>query len=190
MTTSRLSLEKGIDVLLRAWAEVAALHPNLRLIIIGDGPLESSLKGLCKDLRLADSVEFVGSIPNVDEQLINADIFVLPSRAEGLSNALLEAMSHGIPSIATDVGGSLDLIAEDNHEKITQGGFMVARNGLLVNPDDAKGLCKAILYLIQNRGVRAEIGKEGRLHIEKYYSIDLITDKYIKLYQNILDRKS
>jgi glycosyltransferase involved in cell wall biosynthesis len=190
LTVARLSLEKGIDVLLKAWAKVAALHPTLKLIIAGHGPLESSLKKLCKDLRLVDCVEFIGSIPNVNEQLINADLFVLPSRTEGLSNALLEAMSHGLPCIATNVGGNLDLIVGDKHEKIIQGDFMIARNGLLVNPDDVVGLCEAILYLIRNGGERAEIGKWGRLHVEKNYSIDLITDKYIELYQRMIGRKS
>ncbi len=137
---ARLSLEKGIDVLLKAWAEVAALHPTLKLIIVGQGPLESSLKTLRKDLRLADCVEFVGAILNVNERLIDSDLFVLPSRTEGLSNALLEAMSHGLPCIATNVGGNFEIIGEDEEVKINPGQFATGRNGLLVNPDDVEGM--------------------------------------------------
>ncbi|MCJ7786321.1 MAG: glycosyltransferase [Desulfobacterales bacterium] len=187
---ARLSLEKGIDVLLKAWAEVAALHPTLKLIIAGQGPLESSLKKLCKDLRLADSVEFVGTIPNVNEQLSKADLFVLPSRTEGLSNALLEAMSYGLPCIATKVGGNIELIGEHDHKQIMPGKFMIAKYGLLVNPDDVEGISEAMLYLVRDEAEREEMGNKGRLYIEKNYSIDLIADKYIKLYHDMLDRKS
>jgi glycosyltransferase involved in cell wall biosynthesis len=190
MAIARLSLEKGIDVLLKAWVEVAALHPTLKLIIAGQGPLESSLKTLCKDLRLADCVEFVGSILNVNEQLINADLFVLPSRTEGLSNALLEAMSHGLPCIATNVGGNCELIGEDEQKKIISGKFITARNGLLVNPDDVEGMSEAMLCLIRNEMERQNIGNRARLYIQENYSIDLITDKYIELYQRTVGRKS
>lgn len=190
MAVARLSLEKGIDVLLKAWAEVSALHPVLKLIIAGQGPLGSSLKELRQDLRLADSVEFVGSIPNLSEQWRNADLFVLPSRTEGLSNALLEAMSYGLPCIATNVGGNFELIAEDEQKKIMPGKFIIGRNGLLVNPDDVDGLSKAILYLIGNELERQEMGNRARLYIQENYSIDLIADKYIGLYQRMVDRKS
>ena len=183
---ARLSLEKGIDALLKAWVEVAALHPTLKLIIAGQGPLESSLKTLCKDLGLADCVEFVGSILNVNEQLNNADLFVLPSRTEGLSNALLEAMSHGLPCIATNVGGNSELIGEDDEVKIIPGKFVTGRNGLLVNPDDVEGMSEAMLYLIRNEMERQNIGNRGRLYIQKNYSIDLIADKYIELYQRMV----
>jgi glycosyltransferase involved in cell wall biosynthesis len=190
MAVARLSLEKGIDVLLKAWAEVSALHPVLKLIIAGQGPLGSSLKELRQDLRLADSVEFVGSIPNLSEQWRNADLFVLPSRTEGLSNALLEAMSYGLPCIATNVGGNFELIAEDEQKKIMPGKFIIGRNGLLVNPDDVEGLSEAILYLIGNELERQEMGNRARLYIQENYSIDLIADKYIGLYQRMVDRKS
>jgi glycosyltransferase involved in cell wall biosynthesis len=190
ITTARLSKEKGIDILLRAWTHVVGQEKGIKLIIVGDGPLAGGLKKLCCSLGLAESVEFTGMIQNVTEYLRNADLFVLPSRTEGLSNALLEAMSYGLPCIATKVGGNIELIGEDDHKQIMLGKFIIARNGLLVNPDDVEGLSKAILYLIRNGGERAEIGKGGRLHVEKNYSIDLIADKYIKLYHDMLDRKS
>jgi glycosyltransferase involved in cell wall biosynthesis len=190
LTVARLSHEKGIDVLLKAWAKVAALHSTPKLIIAGQGPLGSELKKLCKDLGLADCVKFVGSIPNVNEQLINADLFVLPSRTEGLSNALLEAMSHGLPCIATNVGGNFELFGENEQVKITPGTFVIARNGLLVNPDDVEGMSEAILCLIGNESERQNVGNRGKLYIRENYSIDLITDKYIELYQRMVGEKS
>ena len=190
MTTARLSREKGIDVLLKAWADVVRQDQTLKLTIAGQGPLESSLKKRCGDLKLVDSVEFLGSINNVNEHLRDADLFVLPSRAEGLPNALLEAMSYGLPCIATNVGANAELFGEEALKKISPGRFMMARNGSLVNPDDVEGLSNAILYLIRNGREREEIGNRGRLYVEKNYSIALISDKYIALYQRMLNRKS
>jgi glycosyltransferase involved in cell wall biosynthesis len=128
-------------------------------------------------------------VQNANERLRDADLFVLPSRAEGLSNALLEAMSHGLPCIATNVGGNVELIGGDNHNKIMPGEFMTARNGLLVNPDDVDGISEAMVYLIRNRTEREEMGRKGRVFIGENYSIDLIADKYIALYERTLDRK-
>lgn len=190
ITTTRFSKEKGIDILLRAWTHVVRQEKSIKLVIVGDGPLAGVLKKLCYSLRLTESVEFTGMIPNVTEYLRNADLFVLPSRTEGLSNALLEAMSHGLPCIATKVGGNIEVIGEDDHKKIMPGKFIIARNGLLVNPDDVEGLCEAMLYLIRDGAEREEMGKKGKLYIEKNYSIDLVADKYITLYQRMSDRKS
>ncbi len=189
MAAARLSREKGIDVLLKAWAEVAALHPDLKLIIAGQGSLASSLKKLGQDLRLGDSVEFLGLIPDLNEHWRNADLFVLPSRTEGLSNALLEAMSYGLPCIATNVGGNFELIGEGEQKNIVPGKFIIGRSGLLVNPDDVEGLSSAILYFLGNGPERREMGNRARLYIQENYSIDLIADKYVKLYQRIVNRK-
>ena len=190
ITTARLSKEKGIDILLRAWARVVRQEKGLKLIIVGDGPLAGELKKLSESLGVTESVTFMGMIQNVMGYLKNADLFVLPSRTEGLSNALLEAMSYGLPCIATKVGGNIELVGEDDHKKIMPGKFIIARNGLLVNPDDVEGISEAMLYLIRNGIEREEMGNKGRLYIEKNYSIDLIADKYIALYRRMLDRKS
>lgn len=190
ITTARLSKEKGIDILLRAWAHVVNQEKDLKLIIVGYGSLERELKRLSESLEVTESVKFMGMIQNVMDYLKNADLFVLPSRTEGLSNALLEAMSYGLPCIATNVGGNIELIGENNQNNILPGKFMIGRNGLLVNPDDVEGISEAMLYLIRNEIEREELGNRGRLYIEKNYSIDLIADKYIALYQRMLDRKS
>ena len=124
------------------------------------------------------------------EYVKHADLFVLPSRTEGLSNALLEAMSYGLPCIATKVGGNIELMGEDEDKMIGSGNFVVAKNGLLVNPDDVEGLSQAMLYLIRNGMKREELGNQARLSIQENYSIDLIADKYIGLYQRMLNRKS
>ena len=190
VTTSRLSKEKGIDVLLKAWASVVAQERGLELIILGDGPLAGELRELTVSLGVTDSVTFMGTVQSVMDYLKHADLFVLPSRTEGSSNALLEAMSCGLPCIATNVGGNMELIGEDNRERIMPGKFFVAKNGLLVNPDDVEGISEAMLYLIRNGMKREELGNQARLSIKENYSIDLIADRYIGLYQRMLEGRS
>ena len=189
LTTARLSREKGIDVLLRAWVLVMKEEKDLRLVIVGHGPLDSELWRLCGSLGLSGSVEFVGLTYDVQKHLEKADLFVLPSRTEGLSNALLEAMGHGIPCVATDVGGNGELLQGEN-EMVSRGGFIAGKNGLLVHPDDLEGLSKAILHLVRVGRAREEIGLQGRRYIQENYSIDAVADRYIALYQRMLERKS
>jgi glycosyltransferase involved in cell wall biosynthesis len=187
-TTARLDKQKGIDVLLRAWADIVKYEKGLQLIIMGHGPLESELKELSRSLEIETSVEFTGRVENVESYLTNAELFTLPSRAEGLSNALLEAMSHGIPCIATNVGGNAELMGGEGKE-IRSGEFVIAKNGLLVNADDVNGLSEAILYLLRHPEQREELGRKGRASIKENYSIDLIADRYIRLYQSMLNKR-
>lgn len=188
ISTSRLSVEKGVDVLLRAWGAVVKHHKGVRLTIIGYGPLESELMRLSRSLEIQTCVEFIGRVENVEAYLTNAEIFILPSRSEGLSNALLEAMSHGIPCIATNVGGNAELMGGEGKE-IPFGGYVVADNGLLVNPDDPKGLSEAILYLIRHPEAREMFAKRSRKFVEENYSINLIADRYINLYKAMLSKE-
>lgn len=188
LTTARLSEEKGVDVLLRALAIVVRQEKTLKLVVIGGGPLELELKRLAQSLGLVGSVDFMGMTRNVAQHLRSADIFVLPSRTEGLSNALLEAMSYGIPCIATNVGGNGELLGGEDKE-IRLGDYVIAKNGLLVNPDDVKGLSEAILYVIRNQRTGEEMGRRGRKFIEENFSIDLVADKYISLYQHMVEER-
>lgn len=190
ITTARLSKEKGIDILLRAWTHVVRQEKNLKLIIMGYGPLEQELKMFSQSLGVCGSVTFMGMVQNVMDSLKSSDLFVLPSRTEGLSNSLLEAMSYGLPCITTKVGGNIELIGEGDHQEIKPGKFVIAKHGLLINPEDVEGLSEAILYLIRYREERKAMGNKGRIYIEKNYSIDLVADRYIALYQRMLDRKS
>jgi glycosyltransferase involved in cell wall biosynthesis len=186
ITITRLSQEKGVDVLLKAWAEVVREEKSLKLLIVGSGSLESHLKTLSHSIGIAESVDFVGSVQNVSNYLKGSDLFVLSSRSEGMSNALLEAMSYGIPCIATNVGGNGELLGGEDKE-IRLGEHVIAKNGLLVNPDEVKGLSEAILYVIRNQRIGEEMGRRGRKFIEKNFQIDLIADRYIALYRHMLE---
>jgi glycosyltransferase involved in cell wall biosynthesis len=188
ITITRLSQEKGVDVLLKAWAEVVREEKSLKLLIVGNGSLESGLKTLSRSLGIVESVDFVGAVQDVSHYLIGSDLFILSSRSEGMSNALLEAMSYAIPCIATNVGGNTEALGGEERE-IPKGAYVIAKNGLLINPDDVKGLAEAVLFFIRNQNEREEMGKRGRIHVKENYSIDLIVNQYIALYQRILGRR-
>lgn len=186
ITVTRLSNEKGVDVLIQSWAKIVAEEKSLKLVIIGTGPEKEEIQKKVSSLKIGESIEFAGFVNDVKGYLRCADLFILPSRTEGMSNALLEAMSYGIPCIVTKVGGNGELMVEEDKE-IQSGGYVIARNGLLVNPDDAEGLCKAILYLLRHRGEREELGKRSRQFILENFSIDCVAERYINLYKSILN---
>lgn len=186
ITTVRLDPQKGIDILLKAWHKVSFEQKGLKLLILGQGPRESELKDLAKALRIEESVQFVGLVSNVGDYLEESDIFVLPSRAEGMSNALIEAMSFGLSCIATKISGNTELMGVNSDQIVSEGDFFVANNGILINPDDVEALAKAILFLIQNGKVRKEVGIHGRSHIQNHFSIDSIADRYVALYRDLL----
>ena len=167
----RLSYEKGVDILLQAWSLCNNID-RIKLILVGDGPKRADLEAKARHLNLSASVNFAGSVQDVSGYLLKTRIFVLPSRVEGMPIALLEAMSFGLPCIATGVGGSEDLIENE----VT---------GLIVEPEDPAMLAQAIDYMIQNPQHAAAMGKKGRELIETRYDIKLIAKQYIELYRSL-----
>lgn len=142
LTVARLYRWKNVDVLIRL---VPDLPPESRLVIVGDGPEEDSLKALARELEVADRVVFVGRVPQarVALYLRAADAFVLNTRYEGLSHTLLEAMDVGLPVVATAVGGNMELVED-------------GVNGFLVEVDDRKAIVSAVRKLLYDERVREE----------------------------------
>src|SRR5262249_33380621 len=104
--TARLCYQKGLDVLLEAWHLVQKELPKARLIIAGNGPLQTSLVNMTRSLDIEESVEFLGPQSDILAVLYRGSIATLPSRWEGMPNAVLEAMACGLPCVATCVSGS------------------------------------------------------------------------------------
>jgi glycosyltransferase involved in cell wall biosynthesis len=170
---SKLRYEKGIDVVLLAWHLVQQRLPQSRLILIGDGPIEKQLKCMATALGIQDSVEFAGLRQDVSVQLHRGCVAVLPSRWEGMPNAILEAMACGLPCVATRVSGSEDIV---------QHGI----NGLLVENEDYQDMAQALLLLLQDQ-VRIRIyAAAARKTIERHYSLARIIDRYIEIYQHLI----
>ena len=173
---SKLRYEKGIDVLLQAWHLVHKQSPRARLVIVGSGPIQNQLERMASELGIADSVEFAGLQRDVPAQLHRGAIGVLPSRWEGMPNALLEAMACGLACVATRVSGSEDVI---DHET----------NGLLVEPEDYTGMAEALLALLNKPDIARRYGQVARETIAKSYSLEHITNRYIEIYQRLIESR-
>ena len=170
---SKLRYEKGVDVLLQAWHLVQQQIPQARLILVGSGPIQPQLTQMAEALNIRESIEFAGLQNDVVAQLHRAGIAILPSRWEGMPNAVLEAMACGIPSIATRVSGSEDIIQD-------------GVNGLLVEVEDYEAMADALLTLLSNPTLTEQYGQVARATVEQRYSLEYITDIYIELYQKMI----
>ena len=151
----RLWEEKGYDLLIRAFARVASEFPRWTLTIIGEGPERESLTALARMLKIADRLSLPGWMPVPEEILARAAIFVMSSRYEGFSNAMLEAMGAGLPVISTACGGS--------EEMITQG-----TNGLVVPVDDVEQLADAMRRLMHDDALRQRMGRSALAASQHY----------------------
>ncbi|MDJ0270073.1 MAG: glycosyltransferase family 4 protein [Aigarchaeota archaeon] len=164
----RLSREKGVDTLIKA----AQLVGRARFIIVGSGPAEEGLRRAAHNL---DNVTFLGAMSRWEAQRIirGSDIFVLPSRAEGLSTALLEAMAMRTPVVATNVGGNVELVSH-------------MKTGLLVEPDSPQQLAEAINTLLDDKELASRMAEEAYSLILREYSWDVVIGKYLELYERVL----
>ncbi|MBL7699259.1 MAG: glycosyltransferase family 4 protein [Chitinophagaceae bacterium] len=161
---------KGIDILLFAWKQVVQKHPSAWLEIIGSGDLDAYRK-FTGDNHIINVI-FAGKQENVRERILESDIFVLPSRREGMSNALMEAMLCGMPIVATDVSGNQDLITD-------------GVSGLLVQPADIQGLATAIIRIMDDTEKSIAMGRKAYESIKSKCDMRLVAEKYKNLYQKI-----
>jgi L-malate glycosyltransferase len=165
----RLQPVKGPVVLIDAWRRVAACT-NARLTLVGDGPLRAELERMVGDYGLSASVEFAGRSTQVPALLRQADICVQPSFQEGLPNAVLEAMTAGLPIVATRVSGNEDLVVE-------------GVNGLLVEAGHAEELAAALLRVIGDRALAERMGRASRIAIDAQYSSVRVLDLLERAYR-------
>ena len=163
---------KGVDILLYAWRKVHEQFPAAILQIVGDGVVPE-YKELTDRLQITNVVRFLGKQRELAGYYSSADLFVLPSRREGMSNALMEAMMHGVPCIATDISGCRELITKNV-------------NGILVPPGDPVLLANGISYLLSNPGIAQAMGEKGRESIISNFNILKVADKYVTLYKKLL----
>ncbi|NBV13676.1 MAG: glycosyltransferase family 4 protein [Sphingobacteriia bacterium] len=168
---SRLSYEKGIDILLHACKMLVNNNISFQLTILGDGPLLSSLKTLSNSLHLDTHVVFQGLVSDPTPWLHDSHVFVLPSRCEGMSNALLEAQAIGLPAIVTRVGA--------NPSMVDQG-----IQGYLCEPEDPQALADAFLLFITH-GINNS-PELIRSKIQKQFSMTSVAQQYVNLYEELI----
>jgi glycosyltransferase involved in cell wall biosynthesis len=169
----RLSEEKGVLTLLDGWAKAFAGRKasDVRLQIVGGGPLEEPIKKKAAELGVADQIELLGHKDKVEEVLAAAHVGVLPSRFEGLSNALLEFMASGLPTVASQVSGSEDFV-------------VTGENGWLFPVSDAATLGE---HLKKAEALSTEelarMGKKARSEVERRASIDKVVGRLVEIYR-------
>lgn len=156
LAVGRLAPEKGFDLLIQAFAELHRRFSGWELTILGDGPKRPELEASIAALGLEGRVHLPGAIADVDRYYRTADVFVLPSRFEGFPNALCEAMSWGLPVVATD--------CHSGPREITRDG----KDGVLVPVDDLAAIVGALERLMSDERERRRLGRAARAGIARY----------------------
>ena len=168
---ARLSAEKGIDVAIDA-AEVMLRTmgwDDFQMRIAGDGPLRTGLERQIAERGLEDHVRLLGAVRDVPSLLAAADVFLLPSRSEGVSLTLIEAMFAGVPIVATAVGGTPEVI---------QDGI----NGLLVPPESPEPMAEALQRLRSSESLREELVRQGQRIAQEEFSHESMAERYREIY--------
>lgn len=168
----RLNPEKGQMVFLRAMATTIRGCPEAKALIIGDGQDRPALERFCRERGLDEHVLFLGYQASVADYYQILDLLVLPSLSEGLPNTVLEAMSFGVPVLATAVGGVPEIIEKDN--------------GVLVPPNDPDALADGMVELLRNDAVRRRIGQAGRSSLYPRFAPDERVRRIVELYNEVL----
>jgi glycosyltransferase involved in cell wall biosynthesis len=177
MFVGRLAPEKGLDTLIDAWPQVLSRYTHARLILVGEGPLrpmlEERVKGLGMTRGPGQTVEFSGVTTDPTETLRQADLFVLPSREEGMSIALLEAMALGIPLVASAIPGNRQIVGDFKH-------------GRLSPPDDPGTLARVIIDQWDNFDRAFHMSRAARSRVDQEFSIRSVARKHLALFEDIL----
>jgi glycosyltransferase involved in cell wall biosynthesis len=169
----RLVPEKGGEILLRAAQQVLASQPKIRFVFVGEGPSRKRWEALARQLDIGTQVAFVGARDYMPGVYSSLDIVVLPSFIESMPMCLLEAMAAGKAVISTRVGAVPQLLASE-------------QTGLLVEPGDVDGLSAAILRLLENPELAARLGKNGRQHVARSFSVEAMAKNYLWHFQQVL----
>ncbi|NEW91530.1 glycosyltransferase [Rhodopseudomonas sp. BR0M22] len=172
ISSARLLKHKAQAFLLDEFARVLQQRPSAELIIAGDGPEHQNLINQAAKLGINEKVRFIGHVPDITCRLVDSDIFVHASEIEGMSNAVLEAMTLGLPSVVVDAPG----VTECHREGET--GFIVERRpGAMVDP---------LLKLIDDINLRRKLGAAARLRVEREYSTEANAARYHALFRRLL----
>ncbi len=173
-SVGRLDRQKGYDILFAALAKLE--RPDWHLVLIGAGSEERALKEQMISLGLSKQVHFTGYRRDVPRLLRALDLYVQPSRYEGMPNALMEAMAAGCPVIASDVDGNCELIKNGVH-------------GWLVPVEDITTLAQTIRFVILNQDIAKQCGQLGKVRIQNEYNQQTMVDSWEEVLTNVVDRK-
>jgi glycosyltransferase involved in cell wall biosynthesis len=175
-TVGNIRRVKGHDLFIKAAAAVALQFPKASFSIAGE-VLEpeyfAELQMLIRDLNLADRFHFAGGVTDLREYLSGADVFVLPSRSEGFSNSIIEAMAAALPVVATDVGGNAEAVRD-------------GVSGYIVPPEDPRALAEAIMGLLLDPNQTRRMGEAGREIAAANFTTEAMMLRTVGAYERLL----
>ncbi|MDP3964643.1 MAG: glycosyltransferase family 4 protein [bacterium] len=171
----RIVPTKQVDRLLSAWPSVLQTLPKAKLLLLGKSDRSTSYGAKIQSMINAswkNSVIFQGTVEDTGPWLQAADAFVLPSRAEGLSNALLEAAASGLPIVASDIPANRHVLEPGS-------------SALMFSPNNTNDLAKQIIQVLTQPKLAADLGRQARRKIEKDFSLESVADAYVRLYEEL-----
>ena len=174
----RLAEQKGVDLLLSALDLLQHVRPDVRTLIVGEGPLRSRLEETARAFRLLGDrrVSFLGHRDDVPRLLAASDVLVLPSLYEGLPNVVLEAMRFRKPVVATAAPGTTEVVEDE-------------RTGLLVPLGNPPALTQAIRRVIEDADLAKRLGEAGRSRVEAEFGVDRMVARFAELYERLAGEK-
>ena len=173
LTVGRLTVQKGQRYLIDAVPALAARFPDLAVVVLGHGHLHEQLRAQAAGLGVADRVHLPGHRTDARMLLDAADVFVLPSRQEGMPLAALEAMDAGLPVVATRVIGTTEVVAD-------------GATGLLVPPEDSAALAEAVGQLLADPALRERYGQAGRQRYREHFTSRRMAAQTLGVYEQVL----
>jgi L-malate glycosyltransferase len=165
---------KNHHVLLRAAARLKTRFPDVEVLLVGDGPFRAELEKQASVLGVENQVRFLGDRRDIPAILASADVSVVPSASESLSNVMLESMAAGVPVVATAVGGNVELGAEER--------------ALLVPLNDDEALASGLAQMLSDEKLRREISGRARRFAQENFSLERIRERYCELYSDVVAR--
>lgn len=173
IAVGRYDYQKGFDELIKVWKGVSVRHPDWKLDIFGQGPLQQDLEALIEELGLADSVRLCAPVGDIEKEYIQSSMLLMTSRYEGLPMALLEAQVCGLPMVAYSCKcGPKDIIDD-------------GRNGFLLHQGDREQMMQRIVVLIENTDLRHRMGAEGR-QMSLKYTEETVMEFWMNLFKNLV----
>lgn len=166
-------VKRVLDVV-ETFRRVRMQVPSSRLLMVGDGPERGKVEQHCRENRMCDAITFVGSLPLIEEVLVGADLFLLPSESESFGLSALEAMACEVPAITTRAGG-LPEVVEDG------------RTGFLLPVGDVDGMAAAALCLLKDEELRRAFGAAGRRRAVEVFSQDAVVARYKAIYERVVE---
>ncbi len=179
-TVGNIRHVKGHDIFVRAAAQIAVRYPSAVFSVAGatlDTAYFEHLQALIRELGLTERFHFAGGLKDLRSHFAGADIFVLPSRSEGFSNAIVEAMAMSLPVVATDVGGNAEAVSE-------------GVSGYIVPTEDPDALATAILKLLDDPARAREMGEAGKQIVAERFTIDAMMTTVARAYGEVLARRA